>query len=852
MNKKQHKPNKLAELLLRVSFRREDISYRLGDMEEAFQSIAESQGISSAQKWYWKQVILSLPHFFNISFFWGTIMFKNYFKIALRNISKNKVYSFINIFGLAIGLAAAIIIFRWTEDELSTNMFHKNIDNIHRVSAGFKNNRPFFGAPPMVGLQLKEDYEEITNSARLRAGADWAYFSNGSDITFQEKFQAGDYSLFDIFTFPVKSGVINKESKDIYQVVISEKMAEKYFGKEDAVGKTLIMNDKYNLKVTAVIENPPKNSSIKLHILMPLEFLETFLNIPGKTKVWHDCSYATFVTLNKGTTKDTFAKKIKNYIQNYEQSSNYKLHVSLFAEDYLISFGQIEKIRLFQIIGILILLVACINFMNLSTARSAKRAREVGLRKVVGAVRKQLIFQFLGESFLITLISFVLSILLVIFSVPFFNDIANKQYLISDFLNQNILLGILAITFLTGLLAGSYPALYLSSFIPGKVLKGEISNSSKNKSFRTILVIAQFTITVVLIISSTTIYRQLDFMKNKNLGLSKEQILYFRLNGQVKNSVIPLKNELLKNSSIKSITASSHLPTGVYWNTHGFDWEGKDPELKPLVTLMFTDEDYLKTMEINLEEGKFFSGRTSDTNYVVINRTFAKILDWNSFEGRSLNWDGDLVKIKGVVSDFHFHPLSEKISPLVMFTSKRGNSKNYLLVKVNSDNLENTINTIESTVLNFAPKFPFNYSFLDERFDSLYRNETKYKELIHIFTLFAILISCLGLFGLAAFMAEQRTKEIGIRKVMGASVNNIMLILSKEFTKWILIANVIAIPIGYYYASDWLNDFAYKIDIGWLTFLLSALIALAVALLTVSMQTYKAATSNPIDSLRNE
>lgn len=852
MKKKHYKPNKLAELLLRISFRREDISYRLGDLEEAFQKIAENEGLVSAQKWYWKQVLYSLPHFFNISFFWGTIMFKNYFKIALRNISKNKIYSFINIFGLAIGLASAIIIFRWTEDELSTNMFHKNIDNIYRISGGFKNNQPFFGAPPMVGTMMKEDYQEVIESARLRSGAEKPYFSNGSDITFQERFHTGDFSIFNIFSFPLKSGRINKDSKDIYQVVISEKIAEKYFGKKDAVGQTLTMNDKYNFKVTAVMKDAPENSTIKMNILVPLEFLEILTDSPGKTKTWYDCSYGTYTLLSPGTQKNEFAGKIKNYIQNYKSDSNYKLHLSAFADDYLIQSGNIEKIRLFQIIGILILLVACINFMNLSTARSAKRAREVGLRKVVGAVRKQLVFQFLGESFIITLISFAVSILIVIAAIPFFNDIANKNYLISDFINQNILLGILVITFVTGIFAGSYPALYLSSFIPGKVLKGEISNSSKNKSFRTILVIAQFAITVVLIISSTTIYRQLNFMKDKDLGFNKEQILYFRLNGQIKNKILPLKNEILKNKSVRNVSVSSHLPTGVYWNTHGFSWEGKDPELKPLVTIMLTDEDYLKTLQIDLEEGKYFEGTPSDTNSIVINRTFAKILDWNSFEGRILRWGKDDVKIKGVISDFHFHPLTEKISPLVMFTSPRGLRKNYMFIKTASSDLETTIKSIESNVLKFTPKFPFNYSFLDERFDSLYRNQANQKTLIHIFTLLAIFISCLGLFGLAAFMAEQRTKEIGIRKVMGASVNNIMIILSKEFAKWVLIANVIAIPVGYYYASDWLNSFAYKIDIGWITFLLSALIALIFALLTVSIQTFKAATSNPINSLRSE
>jgi len=794
------------------------------------------------------------------------MMIKNYFKVAFRNIIRHRGYSFINISGLAIGIAICILILLWVQDEISYDHFHKNIDQIYMVptwhdhgdSKGLSS-----GAPPAVAPALKQEYAEIVNSCRYHP-AYYQFLIRSGDKVFSDTAACADPEFFQIFSMPFIEGNAQSPFKSPHSIVLTKKMALKYFGNKPAVGNTITVNNKWGFSVTGVIEDLPQNSTFRFDLIFPMEFIREYHNRSNILDTWYNCSFYNFVQLANNVSAEEVSKKIAGRVKKSRPEEKITLFLSPFKDLHLLGIagrgGQIEQVRIFSIIAILILLIACVNFMNLATARSSKRAREVGMRKVVGASRRNLIKQFFGESFILAFIALFIALILVEFLLPSFNSLVNKElHLDMSFGNTN-LLWLLAITLFTGLVSGSYPALLLSSFRPATVLRGTFKSGFSGSLFRRILVIFQFSISIALIIGTLIVVAQLTFLKQKDLGLEKEQILYFRLKGQLQEKYPVLKQELLKHPEINRVTLTSNLPTGIYQNGDSWEWEGKAPSFNPLITYLSVDHDFLKTYSIKLVEGQFYQNSSPQkTDKVVINQYFARMLgDGPAVGKRLLQKDSDsgetiALTIMGVVKDFHFKPLNREMGAIIIFNEKSWwTNIRYISMKVQTRAIAGVIADIGGVVKKMNPAFPFEYRFLDEDYGELYTSYERMGKIFNYFAILAIFVSCLGLFGLASFTAEQKTKEIGIRKALGASISSIVRLFSKSFAKWVLISNIIAWPLAYLFMKNWLENFAYRTSLNISTFIISGLLALAIALITVSYQSIKAATSNPIEALRYE
>jgi ABC-type antimicrobial peptide transport system permease subunit len=791
------------------------------------------------------------------------IMLKNYLKIAVRNIVRYKGYSFINIAGLAIGMACAILIALWVRDEISFDRFHKNGDNLYFVASKLWYGgkwQPGSGTPPALGPALKKEYPGIVNTARLQNGEASLVIRYGEKM-YNEKIQAGDFSLLQMFSFPLVKGDLDSALTNPHGIFLTERMAEKYFGKKNPVGKVLNIDNKLDLAVVGVLKNMPQNSLIRFEFLVPIEIVEEINNSPGYTQTWTNFSFVTLAQLREDVSAESMTLQIKDRIMKSNNAvEKAQSFLTRYRDVYLFGITghgwHIGRIILFSFIAVIILLIACFNFMNLATARSANRAKEVGMRKVVGASRKSIIYQFFSESLLISLISFFFSLILVSWFLPAFNNLAGKQ-LTLDISNVNwfVIVGAIALVGITGLTAGSYPALFLSAFRPVKVLQGTLSSGSKASTFRKVLVVGQFAASIALIICTAVVFRQMEYVSKRNLGFEKEQTVYFRLKGEAKQKYSALKHELSAQPGVQSVTTSQALLNGVYWNGHNWRWEGKELKSDPLVTYLHVDADFIKTFNMELVDGDFFPPElaypvSENTNTVVVNEAFAGMMGTDNPVGRAISKEDRTYTIIGVVKDFHYKPLYNRIGPLIFFV--RPQSFNILYAKIGAGNIDQTIDRIETVFKKFNPRFPFQYSFLDETFDRQYRSEKRIGKIFRSFAFLAIFISCLGLFGLASFMAEQRTKEIGIRKILGSSMGNIIVLLLKEFVKWVVIANIIAWPAAYSIMSSWLRDFAYRTGIGLDLFIFSGLAALAIAVITVSYQSIKSATANPVEALRYE
>lgn len=784
-------------------------------------------------------------------------MFINYLKIAFRNIIKHNIHSFINISGLALGMACSILIFLWIQNELSFDKFHEYINDICQVPTRQQYGSEIFigsGAPPALGPALKNDYPEIINSARIRNGK-YELLVQYGEKRFMEKIQMADMSLFDMFTFPFVKGSHKCASSDPHVVVITEKMVGKYFGDADPIGKILTLDNKYDFKVIGILQNIPQNSTVQFDFLIPLEFI-TELRGEFITQ-WSDCSYKTFVQLHKNASWEEINQKITGRIKRENENSNEEPFLFPFSHVHLYSLsghgGRIVEVRIFMLVAFLILFIACINFMNLATAISAKRAKEVGLRKVLGAERRQLIKQFFGESILLSFIALIIALFLVELFLPALRTMTGKPLTIDYFSDLSILPVIIGIACFTGILSGSYPALFLSTFQPANVLQGSIKTSSKGPALRRILVVTQFAISIILIIGTIVIFNQLHYMRNKDLGFEKDQLIYFPVNGNLEQNFSLLKNELLKNTGILNIAMSSHIPTGIYSNGSGWNWEGKRDDVDPMVTELVVDSDFLETFQMEMSQGRFFSQEFSSNSLnVVINERFADIMEMESPVGKKLMLGSHSLNIIGVIKNFHFKPLHISIEPIIISNNPRWERFKYMFININPQYIPQTITLLEKACQKFNPDFPFDFHFLDDDYDQLYRAQQQMDQIVRYFSFLAIFISAIGLFGLASFTAEQRTKEIGVRKILGASVSGIIILLIKEFTKWVLLAILIAWPVGWYTMGQWLQNFAYRIGLTIWPFLLAGLVALVIALLTVSLQAVRAAMANPVEALRYE
>jgi len=787
----------------------------------------------------------------------------NYVKTALRAIRRHRGYSLINISGLAIGLTVCMLIVLWVADEWSFDRFNTNagwIYRIYRNESATKANSTSVLTPPPMAAALKRDFPEIIKATRF--GYWLRQLVTYKDKSFNEAgFRHADPDFFDMFSFPLVKGDPGTVFSNPYSVILTEITAAKYFGEEDPIGKILTVNNTYDVTVTGVIHNESFNSSLEFDLLAPFEILLKESIGENHADNWGFNSFGTYVMLEKSASAENLNQKLTGYLKKYSEEDTDELVLQPLTDIHLFSNlghdlsnrGDIKYVWIFSALAVFVLLIACVNFMNLTTARSANRAREVGLRKVVGAGRPQLIRQFFGESILMALFALVIAFILLEFLLPLFNTLSEKQ-LTSDWLNiSSLLLGFIGMALLTGILSGIYPALFLSSFQPIRVLKGTVSLSRANPLFRKVLVIFQFTLSVFLIIGTLLISRQLSYMRNIDLGFNRDHIIHLSIHGELLEKYNAIRERFLQNPDVLRITASMSLPTNIQGSPGTPMWEGRPPDAKMEIKTDFVDYDYIETFEIPLVEGRSFSREYStdlETAFIVNEEAIRRMGLEKPVVGKRFGFweiDGQII---GVMKDAHFQTLHQKIKPLVFKMFPDWLRRMY--VKIRSDNVSTTLASLNKTWEEMNLGYPFEYQFLDEDFHNLYKSEARLGKIFQYFAALAVFIACLGLFGLASFITEQRTKEIGIRKVLGSSTVGIMALLNQQFLKWVAVANLIAWPIAYFAMQKWLEKFAYRADIEIWIFFLSAALGLTVALLTVSLQTLRAARTNPVDSLKHE
>ena len=794
-------------------------------------------------------------------------MFKNYLKIALRNIKRYKGYSFINITGLAFGIACCLLISRYVMFELSYDKYHIDKERIFRVHQEFRdpngiNPTSLSGAP--LGPTLKENFPQVENYARMIEIAR-GLVKQGNISYYEDKRFYVDNDLFRILSIPFLQGDPKTALLRPGTIVITESLAKKYFGSENPYGQTITVGKK-NYEITGITVDPPGNTHFHFNLLMSLKTLEVGSNYPFQ--YWFYTNFHTYIKLAPNTEATAFAEQIDPVLHEYYKNElgvgetvQFKLHpvpdIHLYShlQDELEPAGNPTAIAIFALLSIFILLIACINFMNLATAKSAVRGKEVGIRKVAGAARRQLIIQFLSEAFMMSLLSIFVSLVIIMASLPLFNSIAGTGFTVNDFLNPIFAFALIAILVLVTFTAGGYPAFMLSSFQPITALKSKFRNAGEGSVMRKVLVVSQYTISILMIISTLIIYAQLNFMQNKNLGFDKEQKLILPVREKIADRYELIKNEFLRDPSFVSASFASTVPGRDI--TRVLTTSIADQPDKPGINMnyYFIDPDFLTQYGIQVVAGRAFQKELSSdqANSYLINETAAKALGWKSPEeaiGKKIVSIDSAETVIGVVKDFNYQGLQNAIQPMVL--EWRPAYFRQLTLSLKTENIPRALVYVENKWKELFPGIPYEYFFLDEDFQRLYQAEENFGKLISTFTFLALMIASLGLFGLASFMTEQRTKEIGVRKVLGASITGIVVLLSREFIKWVFLANLIAWPLAYYFMNNWLQNFAYRITISWWMFFVAGILALVMALITVSYQSIKAAIANPVDSLRYE
>ncbi len=810
-------------------------------------------------------------------------MIKNYFKIAWRNLSRNRSHAFINLIGLAIGISCCLLIMLWVADELSYDRWNEKYSRIYRPWSEIKfggAHRNFAVTPaPMAGA-LINDFPEIETAMRFRQAGS-TIVSRDVEHSGEETLVFVDSTIFDVFSLKMLKGNPKSALVAPNTMVITESIANKYFPNDEAMGKTLELDGDDEYTITGIIEDLPRNSHFDFSI-----YLSMSGNEESRNSIWLSNNFNTYYVLREGVDPEAFEAKVypyllKNYIapqveqllgqsiEDLEKSGSYvkytsqplgDIHLKSDLEVELAANGSMQYVWLFSIAALFILVIACVNFMNLSTAQSALRAKEIGVRKVLGSIRSNLISQFLVEAILMTALAFILGLLISYLALPYFNNLADKQLVLPyDQIAFWLILifGILGV----GLLAGSYPAFYLSAFNPIKTLAGKLRENRGNLNLRNSLVVFQFLIAVFMIIGTLVIKQQLDFIQNKKLGFEKEQVMIINNCEPLRDRVFTLKNQLLQNPKISKATVSGFLPVPSYRSDSPLCKDAVIREDNSVSMQMWRiDEDYLSVFGMELVAGRNFSpDMPTDSNAVIINETAAKLFGFENPVGQQVygspNFNaasGDRLPaqtIIGVVKDFHFESLRDNIGALSFWLNPYPGS---LSLKIQTEDVPTLINEIESEWKEIATGLPFNYRFLDDSFERVYRSESRISQIFAIFSGLSVLVACLGLFGLAAFTIERRVKEIGVRKVLGASTASLIVLLSRDFLRLVLIALIIAIPAAWYFARNWLEDFAYRIDLSWPLFAIAGLMAIAIAFITVSFQSIKAARANPVESLRNE
>ncbi len=784
-------------------------------------------------------------------------MFSNYLKIVFRNIFRQKTFSAINIIGLSIGMATTMFIALWVLDEFSFNGFHKNKDDIYLVyhnHISADDISPIIFSPPPLKDAIVSKIPEIKKACRFLFGG-FSFNVKKEDLIFNEKINFTDSEFFEIFSFPVLKGQTENLLDDISSIVITERTATKYFGDENPIGQKLIINNEYNFIVTAVVKNVPINSQIQFDFLLPYDFLE---NLGQDPMDWDHFADVAFVLLQKEWDKEITNKKIKSFIKDVSGDEDEATEMFLypFSKLYLYSlFGsnRILIVKIFILIGLFILLIACINFMNLSTAQSVSKSKGVGIRKTIGASKPQLIIQYMGESIIHAFISLILALIFVELLIPLFNQVSDKEITLSYY-NSFFILIVIVITLFTGLLAGSYPAFYLSSFSPIQALRGIVNKGKEALVLRKILVVFQFSLSIILIIITINMYNQIYFLKNKDIGLDKQGVIYITLNDNIRAKQEIFKDELLKNNSINHAVLSSHSPSYIYMSGTGFEWEGKNPSSDEIIILNMADYDWNKAFNIPMISGRFYTKELDkDTNYrIVINETFQELMGFEDAVGKTLTSGHINYEIIGVIKDFNFKSADQKIEPLALSINFHTSYYYYLFIKYDPTDFTEVIKYIEKTFKKLYIDIPFEYKFLEDDYESLYKGDEIKGEIFSYFSFLAIFISCLGLFGLVSFTTAQRTKEIGIRKTLGSGVKRIVGLILKDYIKWVGLAYLISAPISYILLIKWFGNFEEHIDISILSFIFGGIIVFMTAIITVLWIVYKAADKNPAGSLKYE
>jgi putative ABC transport system permease protein len=799
-------------------------------------------------------------------------LFWNYIKIAFRKIKRHKGYSFINIAGLAVGIACCIFIILFVWLELSFDTYHPDVKHIFRVGLIIETEQgkraQVSNLIPM-GPALKENYPQVKYAGRVCIAFSQPTVKYQDKMFKEEDIFKADSEIFSIFHIPFVQGDPTTALDGPNTAVLTEFIAEKYFSEENPLGKTLKINEKVFM-ITGVVKNPPQNTHLQFGILLSYEIIDE----PPWMRGWHALAFPalTYIKLMPGVSPEEFEKQISRVPHEYigeqlkEMGAVYTNFLQPIRDIHLYSYTEEGKkpsrnliyIYIFSVVGVLILLIACMNFMNLSTARSANRSGEVGIRKVVGAKRGQLVRQFIGESLIISFISLIVALTIVHLALSLYNNLAGTQFTSSVLFQPTIILGSITLALFVGVAAGIYPAIFLSAFQPVSVLKGSLRAGSRGSIMRKVLVVGQFGISIALIIATIIVYRQLNYMRNQPLGFDKEQKLVLVLSGWdvIEDNYDIVKEEFLRHSSVTSATASSGVP-GRGINRLWIYPSSDEPENGQTPMILRCDQDFISVYGIKMLAGRPFQkemGTDKLSGNFIINEAAVKSFGWDSLEEAvdrqiMVGSRRDKYKVIGVVKDFHWYGLQNAIEP---FVARFVSMYRYITLNVNTENLPQTLSFIEDKYGELFPDQVFEYFFVDTDFDRQYSFEERLGRIFRIFTFLGIFIACLGLFGMAAFIAEQRTKEIGIRKVLGAPVSGIVFLLSKEFIRWILVANIIAWPMAYFAVHRWLQNFAYRTNIGLEIFILSAVLALLIALFTVSFQAVKAATSNPVDSLRYE
>lgn len=855
-NKKHLYPPQAASWLIERMFPDSGKCSILGDMIEIYRYLVGDKGLCRARLWFWGQCIKAFPSFVSGELYWRFSMLKNYLIITLRVIKRHKGFIFFNFIGLTIGLTSFLLILLFVRFEFSFDRYHKETDSIFRVIVDthefYRGKDQVSVTPAPLAAAIKNEFPEVEEAVKIR---EQGVLIRHKEQIFSETVIYADPEILDLFTFPIVSGDKKTAMKAPYSLLLTRQSAEKYFGDQDPIGQILsIDNRPYH--VTGILENIRENSHFHFDFLSPFS---SFVDIRGEERVvrWSWWSFYTYVKLREDADPAQFEPKLTELLRIHSADSTQTLRLQALKDIHFYGrtnfdmepYADIRNIYLFSAIALFILLIACFNYMNLSTARASRRAKEVGMRKVVGATRKNLIRQFLAESFLFTLVTFFLSIGLVRLLFPAFGHLINRKMEFSMILQGGTSFFLLGVVVFVGLISGLYPAIVLSSFRPVTILKGDYKVSARASFFlRNSLVSLQFVISIALIFCSLVVYKQLQFIKNKEIGLVTD----FTMSVYCYDDTDVIRREFESYPGILDVTACSQDPINITSANMG-GWEGKSKEENLIVYQLSIDYNSFDFLGIQLLEGRNFSReRALEGKSYILNEAAVRAIGWEDPIGNRYGFEGgDLGTVIGVVKDFHFAPLNLKIEPLAI-SLLSGESGARFLLKVASEDISGTIAFVESTWKKIYPDRVYRYSFLDDNLDRMYRSERKLGTMFTYFTILAIVIAGLGLFGIASFTAEQKTKEIGIRKVLGASVSGISFLLTRNFLRLVIIANLVAWPLGWFIMQKWLQNFAYRTNISPIVFVSSAFMAVGIALLTVSYQAIKAALADPIKSIRNE